>query len=748
MSWLLGKAEDLLNKMDQSASDVLTKTANHDSMYASIPEHTTAPQNLVMPDKMNASQDLQATLLNKSVSAGNLATYLASTSNISRTNTGDSALNKPPQSKPAVSSNPSTPPQTKKSSKAFQSKPKKKDEDEKLFEFLNSPDTLSTERKKDKQLNGRHSRRSSTSSTTSTRTDNASAEGSVGITISIEPSADDHNEHTDGSDSAVGNEIADSTHNATPESQQEGLLSSHSQQLSSLELENKLLKNEVSSLNQEMASVVQRARSAQEEMNRLRNQLRNRSSQMTETDSIIRQHRSREEDYVEAIAAKDSQLAVLRVRLEDLDKEVREKIKTIDILQNEKDRILKDHTDSSGLQGQALDSVREKLQESEAALKREIQTFKQSQVDAMQRQSRVEEEHRTLSSAYSLLQQQHNHSKTHTNNLSMQLKTAKNNLDHVKQELNDYKQKATRILQSKDKLINSLKESDPSIDQGTVTGIELEELKQDRDAMKEELQVSKVKLEQLRSELQDLEFQSQTDSDMAQEQIQDLEQQLSDHRRQVKELEAELTEKRDEMKYMQQELLKQKTNFQVRLQDREDEIHKLRNQLTTKTMSTTSQTELENRLHALTESLIQKQTMLEALSTEKNSLVVQLERMEKQFDEAKEISAIRAKTHHAVSIEETEDGIRQRNFPEFLNESPLDTGVTRGMKKAAYTLDRFSVKLGIFLRRYPIARLFVILYMILLHLWVMVVLLTYTPEMHGSDYVHSPQGMEPREPQP
>ncbi len=51
-------------------------------------------------------------------------------------------------------------------------------------------------------------------------------------------------------------------------------------------------------------------------------------------------------------------------------------------------------------------------------------------------------------------------------------------------------------------------------------------------------------------------------------------------------------------------------------------------QLTTKSFSTTSQTELENRLHALTESLIHKQTMLEALSTEKNSLGLQLERLE------------------------------------------------------------------------------------------------------------------------
>ena len=45
-------------------------------------------------------------------------------------------------------------------------------------------------------------------------------------------------------------------------------------------------------------------------------------------------------------------------------------------------------------------------------------------------------------------------------------------------------------------------------------------------------------------------------------------------------------------------------------------------------MNSSSQEELENRLHSLTESLIQKQTMLEALSTEKNSLVLQLERLE------------------------------------------------------------------------------------------------------------------------
>ena len=51
-------------------------------------------------------------------------------------------------------------------------------------------------------------------------------------------------------------------------------------------------------------------------------------------------------------------------------------------------------------------------------------------------------------------------------------------------------------------------------------------------------------------------------------------------------------------------------------------------ELTTKAVNASSQEELENRLHALTETLIQKQTMIEALSTEKSSLGLQLERVE------------------------------------------------------------------------------------------------------------------------
>lgn len=49
---------------------------------------------------------------------------------------------------------------------------------------------------------------------------------------------------------------------------------------------------------------------------------------------------------------------------------------------------------------------------------------------------------------------------------------------------------------------------------------------------------------------------------------------------------------------------------------------------------------------------------------------------------------------------------------QLLKESPYDHEVTRKMKRAASEIDKFSIRLGVFLKKYPIARIFVIFYMV------------------------------------
>ena len=50
--------------------------------------------------------------------------------------------------------------------------------------------------------------------------------------------------------------------------------------------------------------------------------------------------------------------------------------------------------------------------------------------------------------------------------------------------------------------------------------------------------------------------------------------------------------------------------------------------------------------------------------------------------------------------------------PALLSMSPGDTGMARGVKRAYSSLDTLGIRVGVFLRRYPLARILVILYMV------------------------------------
>lgn len=50
--------------------------------------------------------------------------------------------------------------------------------------------------------------------------------------------------------------------------------------------------------------------------------------------------------------------------------------------------------------------------------------------------------------------------------------------------------------------------------------------------------------------------------------------------------------------------------------------------------------------------------------------------------------------------------------PSFLEESPFDTNVARRVKRAYSNLDGVSIRTGVFLRRYPLARILMLCYMV------------------------------------
>lgn len=725
MSWfadLAGKAEDLLNRVDQGAATALSRKENTSNIIYS--------KNTDYSELHQQNTDLTYQTGSKSTyissAADNIrnqkATILAGTANIkvgART-LGETSCPVENASAPRPSSQ-------------FVRRKKSEPDDELLFDFLNSSQ---------KEPTGKVEIKKEKAKTPVLQSSRTSSVNSVNTSVTTIKAVE---ENPSGSQSHAASHDSDSGHEAHEDSSKENVLSNaactdpnpvpnddgRSHELSNLRLENQLLRNEVQNLNQEMASLLQRSKETQEELNKARARVEKWNVDHSKTDRITRELRAQVDDLTEAVAAKDSQLAVLKVRLQEADQLLNTRTEALEALQSEKSRIIQDHSEGSSLQNQALQTLQERLHEADATLKREQESYKQMQSEFAARLNKMEVERQNLAEAVTLAERKHSDEKKRVDELQQQVKVLKSSLDSSKQELADYKQKATRILQSKEKLINSLKEGSgfEGLDSSTANSVELEELRHEKETQREEIQKLMGQIHQLRSELQDIEAQQVSEAESAREQLQDLQDQIAGQRAAKQELEAELDRQKQEFHYIEEDLYRTKNTLQSRIKDREDEIQKLRNQLTNKTLSNSSQSELENRLHQLTETLIQKQTMLESLSTEKNSLVFQLERLEQQINSAAGSSSNGSSINMAGV--DSGEGTRLRNVPVLFNDTETNlAGMYGKVRKAASSIDQFSIRLGIFLRRYPIARVFVIIYMALLHLWVMIVLLTYTPEMH------------------
>uniref|UniRef100_A0AAR2JPE2 Golgin subfamily A member 5 n=1 Tax=Pygocentrus nattereri TaxID=42514 RepID=A0AAR2JPE2_PYGNA len=722
MSWfadLAGRAEDFLNKVDQGAATALTKQSTRKSSLSSY-----NPADLVDSSQQSSatyvpsyepqhgysgSSSSQETPGFISAAAGNIkkskATSLTGTGNVSNVTHLGSA--------PAGNGNGNG---AVRASSGFVRPKKPEVDDDLLFDFLNSSDPPQSERRE-------------VSRDGASRASGLAEEVNSGVfspgnlfTCSDTPESSD-------SGVAAALDPPATVDPAAPEKQV-------GQVMSSLRLENQLLRNEVSSLNQEMASLIKRAKDTQEELNQARTRAEKWNTDQSRTDRTVRELRAQVDDLTEALSAKDAQLAILKVRLDEADQLVKARSCALEEAQNERSRILQDHSEGNSLHSQALQTLQDRLREADVAVKREQDSYRQMQSEFAARLAKIEVERQTLAESLKSTERRVTEEKQRAEELQQQAKSARAAADYAKQELQDYKNKASRILQSKEKLISSLKESSglEVLDGGGAAGVELEELRHEKELQREEIQKLQAQIQTLRSEIQELESQAVVEAESWREQQQEVQEQLAQQSRAKQEVEAELERCKQELQYVEEEHHRTKSTLQSRIKDREDEIQKLRNQLTNKALSSSSQAELEGRLHQLTETLIQKQTMLEALGTEKSSLIFQLERLEQQL---KSVQGGQNSGPHINMAAMEGPGARQRNTPVlFSDQDSSATGVYGKVRKAASTIDRFSIRLGIFLRRYPAARVFVIVYMALLHLWVMIVLLTYTPEMH-------PQGSHP-----
>ncbi|XP_043669230.1 golgin-84 isoform X1 [Vespula pensylvanica] len=291
----------------------------------------------------------------------------------------------------------------------------------------------------------------------------------------------------------------------------------------------------------------------------------------------------------------------------------------------------------------------------------------------------------------------------------------------TRSELEQHKARAFRILQDKEKLIAELRRNEfTGIDDATL--VELKQLRQERDLLREENQQTHEQLRTVRDELNNTDLNLEKMRQRYNEINLKSQESLASERQRRQDAEEIARLHSEEIRSLKDEITRQQNNYTIQIQKQDAEISRLRLQLSA---TSTPNSEVESRLATLTQTLVLKQQALENITTERNALRLQFEKLELEF------RTIIGNSNRNVAYNNTNDNDDVKTqVPMFLMETPFDTGVTRRVKRAYSSLDAISIRTGVFLRRYPLARILVLIYMALLQFWVLVVLFSQSPEAH------------------
>lgn len=129
--------------------------------------------------------------------------------------------------------------------------------------------------------------------------------------------------------------------------------------------------------------------------------------------------------------------------------------------------------------------------------------------------------------------------------------------------------------------------------------------------------------------------------------------------------------------------------------------------------------ELKRRLGQLTDHLIQKQAQVEALSSEKATLAFRIEAVSRLLDENKPVTSSSSRDLEFGAWDLSQSNLRP------LFEEKIRSG-KKHIGSLLKQLDSIFLAGVVFLRRNPIAKLWSLVYLVCLHLWVIYILLSHS----------------------
>jgi len=491
--------------------------------------------------------------------------------------------------------------------------------------------------------------------------------------------------------------------------------------------QNQMLRQEIGSLNQETSRALARAKQAEKEMQTLRCQLETEhKTSRKQTDELLKLEKQLDETRETSFMEKEN----MRMLINEKNQENLLLQGQLSSVLAENQRHLSESQDVAGVQSQAILAMEERMRTSEqltrdreSMLEEERIKFRSMEMNLTEKIKVLEAERQNNKTEISSVQKIQDGLKGMVVELQASLARSKQEGAQAQKELIEYRTKAQRILQEKENFIVQLKTGNCREAADDVQDAELQQITKERNLYCEEASHFSSQLASARQELANLGKELAEEQEVNREAINQLTEQLQVERERREELESDLSRMNEELRYTREDLTRAKTSNLTAIAEKEAELKKLRDHISFKQRKGNQNNDEEKRIQQLTESLLKKQSLLEAVNSEKNTMMYKIEHLERQLTEQSS-NALRSRRYGLPFLEPSSDERR----PSFLQESPFDGVAARQVKRAYTEIDKLSIRIGIALRRYPIARIFVLFYMIILHLWVFLVLFTYTPD--------------------
>ncbi|XP_053615274.1 golgin subfamily A member 5 isoform X2 [Plodia interpunctella] len=428
--------------------------------------------------------------------------------------------------------------------------------------------------------------------------------------------------------------------------------------MQNLEVENAMLKNELNVMNREVSELLEKLRKAEDEQ-------KDTSSRLADVQIVKHQLCAEKENL-------SSQLAQLKLKIQDV---------TITEVTKLKD------------QNARLEKEVKLLDDRNNELEDKIKRLTEKNHERDQSQTKVENDLR--------------HAQATISDLENDLERSKAECLRLEKDWETYKLRVKSMLYAKDSEIKSLQEGLNLTEDTKVLIEQLESLKEEREVLSESILRVRNECDNMKQHIDQLESRHNS----AERVVSALREALRDERAARNRTETQCIAMGKELKSIQIETGQTIANLRTALREKENEIIQLRESVSVPTTAPSAlnvgdydvmQETIDNdKIHYLTNTLVQKQEKIDSLLADNNMLKIQLDKLQSKYK-----AEVQQNKQSVVNVQDTE--YRRTRPPS--------------------ALSKLSLRMGVALKRYPVFSLFILVYMIGLHFWVLTVLLTSSPD--------------------